>query len=197
MTIAGSLGAALGTSSLAGNTGLLTGNAEADALKRRFSALIDGVSAGLDTPRENPVSSTSASGSTPGTASGPAALRAAGLDTRLPGDYISSMLSDDEAARADTAVRGAARNAGQDGRIDRSSKLYEQSMELENFFVKIMLSTMRSTVQKSGLAGEDSFASKMYEDMLYDEYSRALTKNAGFGLADQVYLQLSSGGIEA
>ncbi len=70
-------------------------------------------------------------------------------------------------------------------------------MELENFFVKIMLSTMRSTVQKSGLAGEDSFASKMYEDMLYDEYSRALTKNAGFGLADQVYLQLSSGGIEA
>lgn len=189
MTVAGSLGAALGTSNLAGNTGLLTGNAEADALKRRFSALMDGVSAGLDTPREQSSTATSATG--------PAALRAAGLDTRLPGDYISSMLSDDEATRIDTAVRGAARNAGQDGRIDRSSKLYEQSMELENFFVKIMLSTMRSTVQKSGLAGEDSFASKMYEDMLYDEYSRALTKNAGFGLADQVYLQLSSGGIEA
>ncbi|MBR7064939.1 MAG: rod-binding protein, partial [Treponema sp.] len=31
----------------------------------------------------------------------------------------------------------------------------------------------------------------MYEDMMYDEYSTAVTKNAGFGLADLVYLQLS------
>ncbi len=50
-----------------------------------------------------------------------------------------------------------------------------------------MLSEMRKTVHKTN---EGDFASKMYEDMLYDEYSTAMTKNAGFGLADQIYLAL-------
>ena len=31
----------------------------------------------------------------------------------------------------------------------------------------------------------------MYEDMIYDEYTASLTKNARFGLADQIYLELS------
>jgi flagellar protein FlgJ len=30
----------------------------------------------------------------------------------------------------------------------------------------------------------------MYEDMLYDEYAKDFTKNAGFGLAESAYLQL-------
>ena len=30
----------------------------------------------------------------------------------------------------------------------------------------------------------------MYEDMLYDELAVSMTKNAGFGLADQIYLEL-------
>jgi flagellar protein FlgJ len=44
-------------------------------------------------------------------------------------------------------------------------------------------------VQKSGLIDE-GFAGKIYEDMLYDEYAKDLTKNAGFGLAEQAYRQL-------
>jgi flagellar protein FlgJ len=31
----------------------------------------------------------------------------------------------------------------------------------------------------------------MYEDMLYDEYAKDLTKNAGFGLAETAYLELT------
>jgi flagellar protein FlgJ len=51
---------------------------------------------------------------------------------------------------------------------------------------------MRSTVTKTNLGGEEnSFAQSMYEDMLYDEYAVALTKNSGFGLADQIYLELA------
>jgi flagellar protein FlgJ len=50
---------------------------------------------------------------------------------------------------------------------------------------------MRSTVQKSGLI-DDSFAGKMYEDMLYDEYAKNFTKNANFGLAEQAYRQLKN-----
>ena len=63
-------------------------------------------------------------------------------------------------------------------------------MELESFFVKQMLSSMRKTVSKSSLGGE-GFAGNMYEDMLFDEYAASMTKNAGFGLADQIYLSLT------
>lgn len=62
-------------------------------------------------------------------------------------------------------------------------------MELESYFVKQMLSEMRKTVNKSALGGSD-FAGEMYNDMLFDEYAASMTKNAGFGLADQIYLSL-------
>jgi flagellar protein FlgJ len=74
--------------------------------------------------------------------------------------------------------------------IDKTDKLYEQCLELEIFLVKTLISSMRNTVQKSGLIDE-GFAGKMYEDMLYDEYAREYTKNANFGLAELAYLELS------
>jgi flagellar protein FlgJ len=73
--------------------------------------------------------------------------------------------------------------------IDKNDELYQLCLELETFLVKNLLNSMRSTVQKSGFA-DDSFAGKMYEDMLYDEYAKDFTKNANFGLAEQAYRQL-------
>jgi flagellar protein FlgJ len=74
--------------------------------------------------------------------------------------------------------------------IDRDDKLYEQCVEMEIFLVKNLISSMRNTVQKSGLI-EEGFAGKMYEDMLYDEYAKDFAKNAGLGMADLAYLELS------
>lgn len=121
---------------------------------------------------------------------------------RLNGDWKSGFggtytTENDKAA----LPRGAAANqagvlAGGKQTIDRTSKLYEQALELESYFVKIMLSTMRDTIQKSDLYG-NNFASKTYEDMLYDEYAVQLTKNAGFGLADEIYLQLNRVDVQA
>jgi flagellar protein FlgJ len=74
--------------------------------------------------------------------------------------------------------------------VDKTSKLYEQCLELEIFMVKTLISSMRNTVQKSGLI-EEGFAGKMYEDMLYDEYAREYTKNANFGMAELAYLELT------
>ena len=74
--------------------------------------------------------------------------------------------------------------------IDKTDKLYEQCLELEIFMVKTLISSMRNTIQKSGLI-EEGFAGKMYEDMLYDEYTREFTKNANFGMADLAYLELT------
>ena len=75
--------------------------------------------------------------------------------------------------------------------IDKEDKLYQLCLELETFLVKNLLTSMRNTVQKSGLV-EEGFAGKMYEDMLYDEYAKDFTKNANFGLAEQAYRQLKS-----
>jgi flagellar protein FlgJ len=78
----------------------------------------------------------------------------------------------------------------QTAKIDKTDKLYEQCMELEILLVKTLVSSMRNTVQKSGLIDE-GFAGKMYEDMLYDEYARGFAQSANFGLADMAYLELS------
>ncbi|MDR3172883.1 MAG: rod-binding protein [Treponema sp.] len=74
--------------------------------------------------------------------------------------------------------------------VDKTSKLFEQCRELETFLVKNLLTGMRNTVQKSGLI-EEGLAGKFYEDMLWDEYARDFTRNAGFGLAEQAYLELT------
>ena len=108
---------------------------------------------------------------------------------RLNGDYTTGF----HGAFTQTAAKptGAAVNQAnvhvQPKTIDKTSELYEKSLELENYFVKQMLSEMRKTVHKTY---EGDFAQSMYEDMLYDEYSTAMTKSAGFGLADQIYLSL-------
>ncbi|UTC66196.1 MULTISPECIES: rod-binding protein [unclassified Treponema] len=121
------------------------------------------------------------------------------FDTRLPGDILKSMKIENPVP-ADThrEIQGMASSFGKSGEtvhskysIDRTSKLYEQALEFESYFVKIMLDSMRSTLSGKTLAGDESFAGKMYQDMMYDELGRSMTKNAGFGLADQIYLELS------
>ena len=74
--------------------------------------------------------------------------------------------------------------------IDKTDKLYEQCVELETFMLKTLISSMRNTIQKSGLIDE-GFAGKMYEDMLYDEYAKDFAVNAKFGMADLAYLELT------
>ena len=111
---------------------------------------------------------------------------------RLNGDYTTGYagtytLESDKTAVATGAAANQANPNVQAQTIDKTSKLYESALELEGFFVKQMLSQMRKTIMKSN---ESSFAQNMYEDMLFDEYATAMTKNAGFGLADQIYLSL-------
>ena len=123
------------------------------------------------------------------------------LSTRLPGEYLSSFeiinpTAADRAAQPKGmgAVSSAVNHPGNNAAIDKTSELYQQALELESYFVKIMLDSMRSTLGKNSLTGKDSFAGKMYDDMMYEELSRTMTKNAGLGLADQIYLQLNQQG---
>ena len=75
--------------------------------------------------------------------------------------------------------------------IDRSSRLYETCVEFEAIFLKQMLNAMRKTVPRDGLL-DGGMAQDVFEDMLYDEYSKSMARSAGFGLADTVYLHLTS-----
>ena len=115
---------------------------------------------------------------------------------RLNGDYTSGFAgSFTSEADKNALPTGAAANsvgvAYNNKTIDRTSKLYEKSLELESYFVKIMLNSMKSTLSGTGLNGEKSYAQKMYEDMLYDELAVSMTKNGNFGIADQIYLELA------
>ena len=115
---------------------------------------------------------------------------------RLSGDYTSGFAGtynaeSDKTARPQGAAANSANAVTANKTIDRTSKLYESAMELESYFVKIMLSSMRNTLSGTSITGEKSFATGMYEDMLYDEIATTMTKNAGFGLADQIYLELA------
>ncbi|WP_257225379.1 rod-binding protein [Treponema parvum] len=111
---------------------------------------------------------------------------------RINGDWRSgfSGLYTAESDKNSLPVGAAANSSSYsaDKKIDRTSKLYEKSLELESYFVKILVSSMRKTVLKAG--GESSYAQSMYEDMMYDEYTTSLTKHAHFGLADQIYMEL-------
>ena len=122
------------------------------------------------------------------------------FSSMLPGDYASSFKIENPTPNDRNAMpQGMARSSYKEyspsgeehiRTIDKTSVLYEKSLELESYFVKIMTDSMRSTLTGKTLAGDESFASKMYKDMMYDELNRSLTKNAGFGLADHIYFQL-------
>ncbi len=118
-------------------------------------------------------------------------------DGRLNGDYTSGFAGTFTSKQDKTArPRGAAANQSNPNvkpkTIDRTSKLYEKSLEMESYVVKMMISQMRKTVMKAD-STDNKYARQVYEDMLYDEYATMMTKNAGFGLADQMYLQLYQG----
>lgn len=118
---------------------------------------------------------------------------------RLTGDFSTGFTGtfNSESDKTSLPIGAAANQSNPNVKqrtIDRTSKLYEKSLEMESYIVKMMISSMRKTVLKTD--GEGSYAQKMYEDMLFDEYTTLMTKNAGFGLADEMYLQLSNG-IEA
>ena len=113
---------------------------------------------------------------------------------KLNGDYKSGFAGaytsvSDKTANPTGAAANQANPHVQLKTIDKTSELYEKSMELESYFVKQMLSSMRKTINSGK---EDDFARQTYEDMLYDEYATMMTKNAGFGLADQIYLSLAN-----
>jgi len=71
-------------------------------------------------------------------------------------------------------------------------KLYEASQEFQAIFLNQMLSAMRKTVSKDNDLLNGGRTQEIFEDFLYDEYAKTMSKQPGFTLADEIYKQLSS-----
>ncbi len=69
-------------------------------------------------------------------------------------------------------------------------KLFDASVEFESMFVKLMLNQMRKTVEKQNMI-HGGYAEDIFEDMLYDEYSKEISKNESLGIAEQIYTSMS------
>ena len=69
-------------------------------------------------------------------------------------------------------------------------RLLAVCQDFEALFIKQMLNAMRKTVDKSGLLN-GGMAEEVFEDMLYDEYAKAMSKTDSIGIARLLYDQLS------
>jgi flagellar protein FlgJ len=69
-------------------------------------------------------------------------------------------------------------------------KLFDASVEFESIFVKMMLSQMKKSVEKSGLI-DGGHAEEIFDDMLYDEYAKKISKTESLGIAEEIYKSLS------
>jgi len=79
-----------------------------------------------------------------------------------------------------------------------NKKLKEVSREFESLFINQLFKAMRSTVQKSDWLN-GGLKQEIFEDMLYNEYSRIISHAGGIGLGDMVYkylLTTRSGGTK-
>lgn len=176
MSSINTIGLASGMSSFAGGTAALN-SASMQKENGEFDALIQSLNAKKDSSNTSTISSSQIQSS------------------RLNGDYTSGFEGTfTSEADKTAALSGAAANSGAGAygkvTIDKTSKLYEQALELESYFMKIMLNSMKATLSSNTIYGEKSYATEMYEDMLYDELATQMTKSSSLGIADQIYLEL-------
>lgn len=78
-------------------------------------------------------------------------------------------------------------------RLSDKAQLEEVAQEFESIFLKQMLDSMRSTLQKESRLVDGGMAENIFEDMLYTEYSRLMARTGGFGLADMIVQQYGGG----
>ncbi len=69
-------------------------------------------------------------------------------------------------------------------------ELLKSCQELESVFLNQILNAMRATIPKSDLMG-NSFATDVWESMLYEEYSKQMSKSQTTGLAEILFKQLN------
>ena len=73
--------------------------------------------------------------------------------------------------------------------VTEIDRLREVAQEFEALLVKQMLDSMRETSNKENDLVNGGMAEDIFEDMLYTEYSRLMSKTGNLGLADMIVQQ--------
>jgi peptidoglycan hydrolase FlgJ len=71
-------------------------------------------------------------------------------------------------------------------RGSQKDQLQAVATEFEALFVKQMLDSMRATLKKQDDLLSGGFAEEVFEDMLYDEYSRKIAATGSLGVAEMI-----------
>ena len=74
---------------------------------------------------------------------------------------------------------------------DDAVQLRKACEGFESYFLQIMFREMRKTSLNAGGIFTKSSAEEVFEDMLYEEYSKTAAMKGGIGLADMMRRQLS------
>jgi len=69
-------------------------------------------------------------------------------------------------------------------------KLKDACNDFESIFIKQMLDSMKKTIHHSDLT-KRNMGEEIFDDMLYDEYAKKMSGNAGLGISNMMFQQLS------
>ncbi len=70
-------------------------------------------------------------------------------------------------------------------------KLYDAAVEFQSLFINMMLKSMRATLKEKDDLLYGGQTQEIFSDMLYDQYSRQMSKDPKFNLAEQIFQQIS------
>ena len=70
-------------------------------------------------------------------------------------------------------------------------RLFDAAREFQAIFLNMMLKSMRASLNKKDDLLYGGNRQDIFEDMLYNEYSKSLSSSPGFDLADRIYEDLS------
>jgi len=115
----------------------------------------------------------------------------AALDSSRSADLLTQKARLDQAgSRAGGSQSAFARMLEADPAQD--AKLKESCLQMESLLLKQMLTTMRKSVEKSGLI-DGGQAEEIFTDMLYDKYAEEMSRSQTLGLSRTIYSQLTGG----
>ncbi|MCS7205938.1 MAG: rod-binding protein [Leptospiraceae bacterium] len=71
----------------------------------------------------------------------------------------------------------------------KKKALYETALEFQSLFVKIMLNSMRKTLNPQNDLLYGGRVQEIFEDLLFDEYAKIYSKNTPLTIAKEIYHQ--------
>ncbi len=107
-------------------------------------------------------------------------------------------LEEKAADRTGTGTIPTEHKADQGPVMEEAEKIREAAIEFQSMFVRMMLKAMRSNLHPENDMLFGGRTQEIFEDMLYDEHAKTMSKSANFPLADQIVEEVTrlSGGLQ-